>query len=220
LTDLRRPLVLLVALLLAVQVIRNAVVAALAPGSPRVALRVWPGHPAAELSLATADIRRAAREGKLASPFAFAMIDDAARKAPLAAEPFLARGVEQRLAGNSEVAVQSFLAAKRRDPRSPAARYFLADLYYHGDDTARALQELAALARLAPDGIQKAIPYIAVYTRDRSTWPRLREMFRSNPSLEDAALTALASDPSNADVVLALAGPQNVVRVHAGRVPW
>lgn len=203
---------LLGALLLAVQVIRNAVVAALAPDAPRAALRVWPGHPVAELPLAMADIRRAAREQKQASPFAIAMIDDAARKAPLAPEPFLARGVQQRLAGNSEVAIQSFLAAERRDPRSLAARYFLADLYYHGDDAARALQEIAALAWLAPDGMQKIIPYIAVYTRDRSTWPRLRAMFRSNPSLEDAALTALASDPANADVVLALADPQHVVR--------
>lgn len=201
---------LLVALLLAVQVVRNAAVAALAAGAPQAALRIWPGHPAAELALARADIDRAARGQKRLSPSTIAMVADAASKAPLAPEPFLARGVEQRLAGNNEVAVQSFLAAERRDPGSPAARYFLADLYYHGDDAGRALKEIAALARLAPGGVQATIPYIAVYTKDRSTWPTLRAMFGSNPALEDAALTALASDPANADVVLALADPRHV----------
>ncbi len=156
-------------------------------------------------------IRRSASQHKSAGPFVFAMIDDAATKAPLSPEPFLARGVQQQLAGNSAVAIQAYLAAERRDPQSLPAHYALADLFYHAGDANRALREIAALARLAPQRMSRIMPYIAVYSRDRSTWPSLRAMFRSDPPLEDTALTALASDPANADAIMALADPQHPV---------
>jgi hypothetical protein len=151
------------------------------------------------------EIGTAAARGKAAPPEVFAKIDDAAAKAPLDPEPFLVRGVQQQVAGNTAVAIEAFERAERRDPRSLPARFFLADLLYRRGDTRRALQEIGVLARLAPDGIQTVAPYIAVYARDRGNWPDLRLLFHSNPNLADAALTALAADPTNADTVLALA---------------
>ncbi|MEO8453659.1 MAG: hypothetical protein ABI454_00730 [Sphingomicrobium sp.] len=201
----RRLLVLALALLLAAQVVRNAAVAALAEKSPVAAFRAWPAHPAVELALGMTEIGTAAHERKAVGPATFAIIDDAAGKAPLAPEPFLVRGVQAELAGNSNLAAQAFAAAEWRDPRSLPAHYFLADLYYRSGDPRRTLEQIAALARLTPSGSQTIAPYLAAYAKNRSAWPYLRELFRSNPGLGDASLTALARDPAYADSVLALA---------------
>jgi hypothetical protein len=201
----RRLLVLALALLLAAQVARNAAVAAFAEKSPAAAFSAWPAHPAAELALGMTEIGTAAHERKTVGPATFAIIDDAAGKAPLAPEPFLVRGVQAELAGNSKLAEQAFAAAEWRDPRSLPARYFLADIYYRLGDPRRTLEQIGALARLTPNGSQTIAPYLAAYAKNRSAWPYLRELFRANPGLGDASLTALARDPAYADAVLALA---------------
>ena len=201
----RALLVIAAALLVAVQVIRNAAVAALADRSPEAAARVWPGHPDTEIALAMAEIGKAARARRPVPEWAFAKIDDAAVKAPLAPEPFLVRGVQAQLAGKGVLSTEAFVAAERRDPRSLPAHYFLADRYFRTGDAAKGLREAAALARLAPGGVASMAPYLAAYARGRATWPRLREIFASNSDLESAALGAMAGDPSNADAILALA---------------
>ncbi|HWI87729.1 MAG TPA: hypothetical protein VNS11_00585 [Sphingomicrobium sp.] len=205
----RRLLVLLLVLVIAVQVVRNAAVAAFADGSPDLASRVWPGHPAAETSLAMTEIGRAARQGKPVPAAVFAMVDDAARKAPLAPEPFLVHGVQAQLAGNAPLAIEAFAAASRRDPRSLPAHYFLADTLFRSGDARRGLDQVAVLARLAPGGLSSVAPYVAAYARDRKTWPQLRELFRSEPDLEEAALSALAADPNNVGTIIALADQQH-----------
>jgi hypothetical protein len=116
--------------------------------------------------------------------------------------------VQAQLSGQTALAIQAFMAAEWRDPRSLPAHYFLADAFFRSGNSARGLQEVGALARLAPNGVVTVAPYIAAYARDRSTWPQLRELFRSNRDLENAALTALAADSANADAVMALVDPQ------------
>lgn len=205
----RRLLVVLLALLIAVQVVRNAAVAALAVGAPDLAARIWAGHPTAETSLGMTEIGRAARQRKPVSAAVFSMMDEAARKAPLAPEPFLVRGVQAQLAGNAPLATDAFAAAARRDPRSLPAHYFLADTLFRSGDTHRGLDEVAILARLAPGGLASVAPYVAAYAKDPRTWPQLRQLFRSKPELEEAALSALATDPGNADTIMALADQQH-----------
>jgi hypothetical protein len=195
----------LLALLAAVQLVRIAMVETLAPARPNDALRVWPGHPDAELTAGLTAIATATRERKTVEPAVFNQILDAARKAPLAPEPFLVRGVQAQLSGDDSVAERAFLAAQWRDGRSLPARYFLADLYFRRGDSARGLAEIGALARLAPNGVQSLAPYVAAYARNRSTWPQLRALFQTEPRLEDETLVALAADPRNADAVLELA---------------
>lgn len=212
----QRLLVVLVALLLGVQVVRNAAVEALADGSPNAAARFWSSHPAVEIAQGMTQIGKAARERRPVPGEAFGAIYDAAAKAPLSAEPFLVRGVQAQLAGKTAVAIQAFVAAELRDPRSLPAHYFLADAYFKAADSRHGLEEVGVLARLSPNGTASVAPYLAAYARDRSTWPYLRDLFRSNPQIEDAALTALAADPRNAAAIMAL----NVRRSGAASSDW
>src|SRR3954452_7140384 len=173
----RRLLVVALALLLATQIIRNAIALANAPTDPAAAARVWSGHPDVELSLGMTAIGDATRQRKPVGDAIFKTIDDAALKAPLAPEPFLVRGVQAELAGKPEAARLAFLAAEWRDPRSLPARYFLANDYFRSGDVSRGLREFAALARLAPNGVGNVAPYIATYARVRANWPRFRALF-------------------------------------------
>jgi hypothetical protein len=200
------------ALLLAVQVVRSAAVNALAPFRPSDASRFWSSHPAAELSLGMTEIAQASRNRRPVPPSAFALIDDAAAKEPLAAEPFLVRGIQAELVGQSMAAQRAFEAAQWRDPRSLPAAYFLADRYFQTGDSARGLSEMAVLARLAPTGSGTVAPYLAAYAVNPANWPRLRQLFEANPDLADQTLTRLASNLATVPAVLALANPRERMR--------
>lgn len=133
------------------------------------------------------------------------MIDDAARKSPLSPEPFLVRGVQSRLAGDLDEARRDFVAAQWRDPRSLPAAYFLAEYYFRRAQPIEGLKETAILARLSPGGTTTVAPYVAAYAQNRSNWPQIRDLFKSEPSIQDDVLKALSQDPANANAVLALA---------------
>jgi len=201
----RRLLLAAMAALLAVQIVRNSLVAEFAVTSPDIASHVWPGHPRSEIALGMAQIAQSARERKPTPPSAFELMNDAARKAPLAPEPFLVRGIRAQLAGEVHLATKAFAAATVRDPRSLPAHYFLADTLFRAGDTGRALAQMGILARLAPGGAKSLAPYLATYAKDRAKWPQLRQLFKSEPQVGEAAFAALASDPANADTVLAFA---------------
>lgn len=205
----RRLIVLAAALLIALQVVRNAAVNSAAALQPAAAAKLWPGHPAVEISLGLTEIGTAAREHRQIDPRTFAMIHDAAVKSPLAPEPFLVRGVQAQMAGDAAAAFAAFSAAQKRDPRSLPAAYFLADYHLRLGQVLEGLQQTALLARLAPRGVGSVTPFLAAYARQQSNWPQLRALFRSQPALEDGVLFALAADAANADAVLALASPQS-----------
>jgi hypothetical protein len=191
-------------------VVRSAIVAAFAETNPALASRIWPGHPASELWLGLTEIGLASRNHEAVSQSTKLKIRDAARKSPLDAEPFLVRGVEAQIGGNEQLASEAFLAAKLRDGRSIPARYFLAEHYFRGGDAKHALEEIAFLARGVPNGVARLAPYVGIYAKDRRNWPQLRSVFRSDPSLADATLAALATDARNADLVLSLADRSSV----------
>ena len=201
----RRIVVVVLALLLAAQVVRNSAVAALSEFHPTSAARFWAGHPTVELSLGLLDIGRASHARERVSPSSFAMIDDAASKSPLSPEPFLVHGVQARLAGDTDAARRDFVAAQWRDPRSLPAAYFLAEYYFRGGRPIEGLRQTAILARLSPGGISTVAPYVAAYAQNRSNWPQIRDLFKSEPSIEDDVLSALAQNPANTEAVLALA---------------
>jgi hypothetical protein len=201
----RRIVALVLSLLLAVQVVRNSAVDGLADLHPDTAARVWPGHPAVELSLGMTDIARSARAGHPVSRSTLAKIRDAAVKAPLAPEPFLVEGVVAQLARNPANAEAAFRAAQWRDPRSLPAAYFLAQHYFEIGRQVDGLRQIATLARLSPTGIGSVAPYLAAYARNPSNWPRMRALFRSEQEIEDPVLVALSENSGNAAAVLALA---------------
>lgn len=195
------------ALLVAVVVVRNAVVLQFAKTDPKTAARVWPSHPSSQLWLGLTEIGLSARARRPVAPATLELIRDAAAKAPLAPEPFLVRGVQGQMAGNQQLATAAFVAGRLRDGRSIPARYFLAEQYFRQGDAARGLREIAILARMIPDGVNDLAPFVASYAKDPRTQPQLRALFRSDPGLEQAALTTLATDARNADMVLGLATP-------------
>lgn len=203
------------ALLIAVQVVRNAAVSALAEAKPAAAAKAWSGHPASELGLAMTEIARSSRSRQPVPQWAFAMVASAADKAPLAPEPFLVRGVQANLAGNAAAAQRDFEAAQWRNPRSLPAAYFLADRYFRARDVTNGLREVAALARLSPDGGTAAVPYLVQYATSRANWPALRSLFVSNPPLARPVLMKLAQDIHTVPAALALAGPAEM-----GNQPW
>jgi hypothetical protein len=139
------------------------------------------------------------------------MMADAADKEPLAPEPYLVRGVQAQLAGDGATAQRAFEAAQWRDPRSLPAAYFLADRYFRVGDVNQGLREIAALARLSPNGPATVGPYLAVYAANSANWPALRSLFRANPELAQPALVTLASNISTVAAVLALADPREKI---------
>jgi hypothetical protein len=204
----RRLLVAVAGLVLAVQVIRNAVVARLATVEPAVAARFWSGHPQAEISAGMDEIAQAVSQRKSVEPRTLAMIDDAAAKSPLSPEPLLVRGVQAQIAGNADTARHAFLEAQWRDPRSVPAAYFLAEYSLRAGHLLEGLRQTALLARLVPVGGTIA-PFLAVYAQNRSTWPQIRALFRGERDLAAGVLAALAHDPQNTDAILALADGDN-----------
>src|SRR3982750_4418481 len=111
LMPIRAVVAIVAALLIAVQVVRNAAVSAFAEAKPDTAAKAWSGHPATEISLAMTEIARASRARRPVPQSAFAEIADAAAKEPLAPEPFLVRGVQAELAGDAVTAQRAFEAA-------------------------------------------------------------------------------------------------------------
>jgi hypothetical protein len=208
----RRIIVVLVALVIGVLVVRNAAVLAFAGSKPALAAKVWPSHPASEISAAMTEIALAARNRRPVPSSVFDKMADAATKEPLAPEPFLVRGVQAELAGDGATAQKAFEAAQWRDPRSLAAAYFLADRYFRTGDVERGLREVAALARLAPNGEAVVGPYLAGYAANPANWPALRRLFRANPMLADRTFVTLASNVTTVPALLALADPRETTK--------
>lgn len=201
----RRFIVIVIALLVAAQVVRNSAVQAMAGSDPQSAARVWSAHPAVEISLGLAEIGRAAREGTIVAPATFSMINDAATKAPLASEPFLVRGVRAQMVGDDESARRAFLEAQWRNPRSLPAAYFLASDYLRHGQSLKGLVQTAVLGKLSPGGTGIVAPFLAAYAQNTANWREIRSLFRSQPELEDGVLASLAADGRNADAILAVA---------------
>lgn len=201
----RRLLVPVLALLLGVQILRNSAVAGLTERHPDLAARIWPDHPDVEISRAKAEIGSLAARMKPIPPGAFDTMESAARKAPLAPEPYMVLGARAQLSADQSRSLQAFSAAVARDPRSLAAHYLLADALLKAGDAGRGLREVGFVARLAPTEVANVVPFVAAYAKDRRNWLQLRKLFVSNPALERTVLTVLAADASNTDTVIALA---------------
>jgi hypothetical protein len=204
----RAVIAVVASLLIAVQVVRNAAVAALADSRPADAAKVWSGHPASEINVAMTDIAHASRSRRPVPPSVFDRMSDAAIKDPLAPEPYLVRGVQAELRGDSSTAQRAFEEAQWRDPRSSPAAYFLADRYFRLGDVRRGLREVAALARLSPNGGAAAIPYLTQYAANPVNWPALRDLFVSNPHIAHPVLIALAGNVGTLPAAVALSNPR------------
>ena len=209
------------ALLAAWIVVRTAVVSAYTSERPAIAEKAWPHHPQVKLALAMAEIGQAAAAGRTIVPaLALRRAERAAVDAPLTVEPFLIKGALAKAQGREGLAERLFVEARTRDPRSAAARYFLAERYLSTGRATEGLREVSALARLVPQGSQLLSPGLVQYARSPGSAPHLRRMFAANPQIEQAVLTELASDANNADLIMTLAGPLYVTKGDARAPVW
>lgn len=214
---IRALLVVPVALLLAFASVRAMTFVAPASHSLRALEPYFPAHPDAMVKRAMVEIGSAARRGGAVPPSARQTIAAAARKAPLAPDPFLVEGVIADMAGDGRRAEPLFAAARQRDPRSEGARYFLADRYFKTNRILPGLVEMAALARLSEKAAQPLIPALAAYAQTPGAVDKLRRFFTLSPALGDRTLALLARDVRNAPLIFTLA-PKGLD--HAAPVEW
>ncbi len=200
----RIALALAAALGLAVLIVMVALSQSYAGGNAARMARLWPGHPDVVLQSGLAEIGTKAAAAEPIDPALVDRLLAASAKAPLSPEPFLIRGVEAQLAGDEQLALRAFIAARERSPRTIAARYFLADHYLRAGQAGQGLAEISTLARLVPQSIPNMAPYLAAFARSPGAAPQVRQVLRSHPQLEPVLLDALSNDPQNVSLILAL----------------
>lgn len=203
--NIRAALVVVLAMLVALLVVRTGFVAAFGDTQPARAAAVWPGHPLVQLKIGFDEIGVASAKGQAATPAQVDRLQRAALLAPLMPEPYMVRGIAAGLAGDQGFAGRAFAAAIRRDPRSVPAHYFMAEHQLRAGDSGAGLAEIAALSRLVPLNQGKPIwVMLAAYAQTPGAAPGVKAMLRNYPDLETGLLGTLASDPANANLVLYL----------------
>lgn len=150
-----------------------------------------------------AEIGARSARGQELPPALLEQVSEIARKSPLAPEPFLIHGAVAQLEGRDRIAERLYFEARARDPRSRAARYFVADRYLRTGRVPDALGELAVLSRLTGGGGVFG-PALASYARSPGAVAQLRRFFRTAPEFEPIVLGNLATDSRNLDLILAL----------------
>lgn len=191
-----------IALLLSIVVLRSALVRAYVRNPDRIA-GIAGEHPDVIFGTGLAEAGRRAAAGQPVDDVAKRVIE-AAAKAPLAPEPFLARGVQARVAGNEALAGRAFVEARRRNPRSPAARYFLADHYLRTGQSRLGLGEISVLTLLVPVNLPTLAPYLAAYARSPGGAAEVGSVLERHPQLEPILLETLAGDSKDATLALRL----------------
>jgi hypothetical protein len=204
--------VALIAALLAFQVIRTAAVRQSPSGTP-----FWPAHPEILRNQTMAEIGTIAANGDTIPPRLLPRVEQFARQMPLAPEPFLIHGALAQIEGRNQRAERLYIEARNRQPRSPAARYFLAERYLRTGRVEQALAEMAVLSRLT-GAVGTFAPALATYAQTPGAVPHLRRFFRLAPEFESAVLNVLAADTKNLSLIMALwSGPkESNMEAHSG----
>ena len=185
---------------------------------PALSARLWTAHPTvlrAEAMRGVADAGIANAQPSARTMAALALI---AREDPLSADPFLVQAALAVRKLDYRRAEALLLEARRREPRSPATRFLLADLYLRSGRPIPAMSEMAVLNRFVPASAAGLAPALAAYAGDRRTLPQIKDIVRTYPELEDPLLVHLSTESRNADAVLALASPRRPDALAAP--PW
>lgn len=191
--------------------IRSALVNVYLPTAVDDAATIWADHPRVLAALSQLAIAEAAAQQNTLLPEASDRIAELAVRAPLSHEPFVAAGAVAMTAQEHQQHLKAeklLLAARRRAPRSVVTRYLLAELYGRESHLGPALKELAVVRRLTPTLSAPLVAVLAQLVRREGPIPELRAILRTDPELKSSLLSALASDPKNADLILSLAESQ------------
>ena len=205
------------ALLRCVQVVRDAAVTRFADAKPEMAARNLDDSPCDRNFAIHGRDRKSARDHRAVPSSAFALMKDAAAKAPLAPEPFLVAGMQAQLGGDNAKAQRAFEAAQWRDPRSLPAAYFLADRYLRSGMLDCGLAEVAALARLSPNGPAGvgALP-CGLCAQSGELAGAAAGCFETTRGSPIPALVNLAVERANDPGALALLDPRRALRRQRG----
>ena len=152
-----------------------------------------------------AAVGEAAARGEEPSAGVLARLQTLMRGRPLSAEPLLIHGAIALRHGEVDRAERLLTAARQRDPRNPAGRFLLADLYVRTGRPLPAMAEMSVLNRLLPRGAVQLAPALAAYAKTGGAAGQLGTIVSAYPELEQPLLEELAKDAANADLVLAIA---------------
>jgi tetratricopeptide (TPR) repeat protein len=196
------------AILIAAEVARITVANASADKNPQRAARFAPFSPPALVSSAMSEVGSAAAAGQDVGRSTLERLRLAAGAAPLQPEPFLVQGAIAERRGDLARAQSLLEMARWRDPRSPAALYLLADVWLRGGNIVQGLRQLALMSRIMPATSVQLVPALADFARAPGARETLDSILRTNPELRRPLLIALSADPANADLAVALSGPE------------
>jgi hypothetical protein len=188
------------------QVVRTAIVND--DNHPALAARLWAAHPKVLRAQAMSGVADAGIAVAPPSAATQASLELIAREDPFSADPFLVQAALAVRTQKYKRGEALLLEARRREPRSPATRFLLADLYLRSGRPIEAMGEMAVLNRFLPASAAGLAPALAAYARDPRTVPQIRNILRSYPELEEPLLAQLSTDSRNADAILALASPR------------
>jgi hypothetical protein len=196
-----------VAVALAAEVARLSAAAHYSDTHPPLALRLAPGSPDALTATAMTEVGHTAATAGNPEQATFDKLQRVAAIAPLQPEPLLVQAALAERQGNLARAESLLKEARWRNPRSNAARYLLADVWLRQNKVLEGLNEMAVLSRLLPDATVQLVPALSEYAHSPGAREKLAGILQSNPQLKRPLLNALAADPNNMELVLALAGP-------------
>lgn len=177
---------------------------AIASSAPAALSGLWPGHPAVLYPASLAELGESGSRGERPRPELIESMIQAGQRDPLAAEPLLVRGIAAGETGALAVAGRAFVAARAREPRNPATRYFLADHYLKTGDVDAALAEFAMVGRVSPKSRQSLGEALAAYAVSPGGASRIAPILDRDANLRAATLARLAQRPENAELVMRL----------------
>jgi hypothetical protein len=158
-----------------------------------------------------AGVGHAAAGGRLPSPEVMSELKRLSRLNPLNPQPYLVEAAIAQKQGDLKRAEALLVEARRLSPRSPAARYLLAEIALRDGRVSEGLEELAVLSRLIRGSAMELIPALAQFAKTPGAAEELDKVLKSNPALREPLLGALAADPANEALILKLAGPHHLL---------
>ena len=169
---------------------------------PEVALQVVRDDPEAQFRLAIRDYATTRRVPANVTP---AFLQEAARRLPLSADPFVFEAIRALAAGDDVRATRLLEEARRRHPRHRLTRALLVERYARERRAAEAGAELTTLNRLVPEAGKVIGESLAELVRDPKTFGGVAGALRGDTSI-DGVLQALVSKGADTDLILKLAG--------------
>jgi hypothetical protein len=190
------------AILAIAYVVRSAFVAAYAETNLSRAESLWPDHPSVRSARAMLGVAKSAANGRPLDRATRALSDDVARTEPLAPQPFVIAGAEAQRNRDLGRAERLLTKARQRDPRGPAARFLLAQIYVSQGRVREGVPEAAVLGRLVPGSLEPLSQAFARYIESAGIPDGMADVMRSNPALSERILGDLSTNSANADLLL------------------